>query len=165
MRTEKQPHIKAYHRITGAVVTLQGALPLVVVLEERADAIHYSLRKPDPMKSDEASETATRTSRTDTNPERLDQSPHLGARALFAAPAHSQGSTDGGNLNLTVYQDTPRGSNPRGSITFTDGRMLIRLFEKADLSTVLHEGGHLFLVVMRTEACRQAVHRRFGTWA
>ena len=155
MRTEKQPHIKAYHRITGAVVTLQGALPLVVVLEERADAIHYSLRKPDPMKSDEASETATRTSRTDTNPERLDQSPHLGTRALFAAPAHSQGSTDGGNLNLTVYQDTPRGSNPRGSITFTDGRMLIRLFEKADLSTVLHEGGHLFLEVMTRLADRR----------
>ena len=37
----------------------------------------------------------------------------------------------------------------RGAISFLpSGKMLIQLFDKADLSTVLHETGHLFLEVM-----------------
>ena len=50
-------------------------------------------------------------------------------------------------LNIDLSQDTPEG--PRGSITFGEGRTLVRLFENADLSTVLHESGHLFFEVMQ----------------
>ena len=48
----------------------------------------------------------------------------------------------------TLFQGTPE-DGPRGSITFGEGRTLVRLFENADLSTVLHESGHLFFEVMQ----------------
>ncbi|MEZ5845888.1 MAG: hypothetical protein R3C70_03955 [Geminicoccaceae bacterium] len=92
--------------------------------------------------------------------------PRSGRSQTDKPEGHEQpDSTSSGDLNLTIHQDTPKGSDPRGSITFAEVRTLIRLFEKADLLTMLHEGGHLFLEVMRTGACRPAVHRRFGTWA
>lgn len=51
----------------------------------------------------------------------------------------------------TFFQSTPKGA--RGAISFLpDGRTLIQLFERADLSTVLHESGYLFLEVLRQVA-------------
>lgn len=46
-----------------------------------------------------------------------------------------------------VYDQGKRGK--RGRIQFGDGQTIVTLFERADLSTVLHETGHLFLEVMR----------------
>ncbi|MCB9942989.1 MAG: hypothetical protein H6851_05135 [Geminicoccaceae bacterium] len=60
---------------------------------------------------------------------------------------------DDGNPYFQGYGQDKKG-DPRGSITFTEGRTLVRLFEKADLSTVLHESGHLFLEVMTKLADR-----------
>mgnify|MGYP001208117059 CR=1 FL=1 len=49
------------------------------------------------------------------------------------------------------FQRAPKGA--RGAISFLpDGRTLIQLFEHANLSTVLHESGHLFLEVLRQVA-------------
>lgn len=53
------------------------------------------------------------------------------------------------------YQDM--GNGPRGSIQFPaaglgNGETIIRLSEKADLSTFLHESGHYFLTVMQDMA-------------
>lgn len=57
-----------------------------------------------------------------------------------------QPETDDGNTGGRTFQQS--GQDPRGSITFTpDGRTLLRLFSGANLSTVLHEAGHLFLEV------------------
>lgn len=48
--------------------------------------------------------------------------------------------------NRTLFQ---RKGTKRGAISFLpSGRALIRLFDKADLSTVLHETGHLMIEVM-----------------
>lgn len=47
----------------------------------------------------------------------------------------------------TFFQEPTEGP-PRGSITFGD-ETIIRLHEAADLSTFLHESGHLFLEVMK----------------
>lgn len=56
-----------------------------------------------------------------------------------------------------LYQESPRGA--RGSIQFPgagvgNGDTIIRLFENADLSTVLHESGHYFLTVMQDLAAK-----------
>lgn len=49
-------------------------------------------------------------------------------------------------VGKTLYQNT---GNKRGSITISpDGRMRISLFEKANLSTFLHETGHFYLEVL-----------------
>jgi hypothetical protein len=46
-------------------------------------------------------------------------------------------------------------SKPRGRIDFAkDGRAVIRLFEGRDLSTLLHEGAHLWLEELRNDAAR-----------
>ena len=54
--------------------------------------------------------------------------------------------------NRTLFQSrgkAPKGTTNKGAITFVPGkRPLIRLFENADLSTVLHETGHLFLEML-----------------
>lgn len=44
------------------------------------------------------------------------------------------------------------GVDARGSIRFQDGSSIISLFRGRDLSTLLHEGGHLFLEEMRLDA-------------
>ncbi|MEZ5838421.1 MAG: hypothetical protein R3D03_22295 [Geminicoccaceae bacterium] len=65
-------------------------------------------------------------------------------RDLFGAagvtlPARRSANND---KNGSSYQQN-KGATARGSITFGE-RTTIRLFEKANLSTVLHESGHLF---------------------
>jgi hypothetical protein len=44
--------------------------------------------------------------------------------------------------------------NARGSITFTGGKSIIDLFRGRDMSTLLHESGHLWLEEMRADAQR-----------
>lgn len=51
----------------------------------------------------------------------------------------------------TFNQDTPF-TGPRGQISFTTGRAAIRLFESRDLSTFMHEFGHLTLEMMVEDA-------------
>jgi len=58
------------------------------------------------------------------------------------------------NLNLEegnlFYQPNEQDkNNARGNILFKDDKAIITLFEKADLSTFLHESGHLFLEMER----------------
>lgn len=49
----------------------------------------------------------------------------------------------------TLFQNT---QGPLGQISFTgDGQLLIRLFETANLSTLQHEMGHLFLTMMQRD--------------
>ena len=79
-------------------------------------------------------------------------------RDLFkaaGAPSTARRRAKGAHRGPLKQDDkgTPQGA--RGSITFGDGRTLIRLFEKADLSTVLHESGHLYLEVMQRMAARE----------
>lgn len=47
--------------------------------------------------------------------------------------------------DLTELQEGDLAQERKGSIRFTEGGAIISLFEKADLSTLAHEGGHLFL--------------------
>jgi hypothetical protein len=60
------------------------------------------------------------------------------ARADNGVPVPAEGET----VLAQPGEDTRR-----GQITFAQGKTAIHLFEQKDLSTVLHEGGHLFLQV------------------
>ena len=154
-------HTRAATKPTG-VYDIITAGPFGQGYLEKGELVWSRDRHPPPIRS--AGETGSSRVSAPAKPD--ETTPRSGRSQTNKPEGHEQSaSTSSDGLNLTIHQDTPKGSDPRGSITFTEGRTLIRLFEKADLSTVLHEGGHLFLVVMRTEACRQAVHRRFGTWA
>lgn len=58
-----------------------------------------------------------------------------------------------------LYQ--PDGSGMRrGSVSFGDGTSIIRLYEKRDLSTLLHESGHLWLEELRADALDPAVNEQ-----
>lgn len=62
---------------------------------------------------------------------------------------------DGSPATPEERQEFFQGSSPekRGAITFgPDGRVLVKLFAKADLSTFLHETGHFFLEMMGNAA-------------
>jgi hypothetical protein len=83
----------------------------------------------------------------------------VGVRYLDAG---SRGS-EGGTHNYVVFDDKRvtvksfeqrKGDEPRGKITLEDGRAIITLFAKADLSTFLHETGHLWLDEMVQDAAR-----------
>lgn len=76
-----------------------------------------------------------------------------GGRALREAAA-SQGAADGERaaaggdqgVGATYEQEA------RGNISFTDNRTVISLFESRDLSTLIHESGHLFLAELEFDA-------------
>jgi hypothetical protein len=60
---------------------------------------------------------------------------------------------DGINLAIdddgtTLQQRKKKGADPRGSITFNKRSTILRLFQGADLSTVIHETGHFMLEVL-----------------
>lgn len=62
----------------------------------------------------------------------------------------SVGGGDGGSLEKAFYQSV--GDDRRGSIRFDDAHAVINLFEKADSSTLIHEGGHAWLEELATDA-------------
>lgn len=57
----------------------------------------------------------------------------------------------------TFAQTFNEGDKPKGSITFGDGQVNIKLFEKADLSTFLHESAHLYFDELITDATTPGV--------
>lgn len=61
-------------------------------------------------------------------------------------PANIKKVFETSEIGQSYFQDT---GDKRGSFTITDtGDRVVKLFEKADLSTFLHESGHFFLEVM-----------------
>src|SRR6185295_6146986 len=62
----------------------------------------------------------------------------------------SVGAGDGGSLERSFYQAV--GDDRRGSIRFDDAHAVINLFEKADSSTLIHEGGHAWLEELAADA-------------
>lgn len=63
--------------------------------------------------------------------------------------------------NSSNVLDQPDGSGMRrGSVSFGDGASIIRLYEKRDLSTLLHESGHLWLEELRADALSDTVNEQ-----
>lgn len=76
-------------------------------------------------------------------------------------PAGTLSMHDDGSYNYVVFDDNAVsirsyeqsfGDGPRGRITFGNGKSIIDLFEKRDLSTFIHESGHLFLEELKADA-------------
>lgn len=70
--------------------------------------------------------------------------------------AGSRGSGDGSH-NYVLFDDSlarikTYEQEARGQITFTDNRAIITLFQTRDLSTLIHESGHLFLAELEFDA-------------
>ena len=70
------------------------------------------------------------------------------AREIMAKLAGLPEGTDLGRIAETVTGRTLH-QGERGAITFQDGKTVIHLFKTADMSTLLHETGHLFLHEMQ----------------
>lgn len=70
-------------------------------------------------------------------------------RAMAAAEDEQRRALDGVNEHQTFFQGGDNAMDPRGSITFTpDGKAVIHTFSQENLSTVLHEFGHLYWKAM-----------------
>jgi hypothetical protein len=75
--------------------------------------------------------------------------------AVDSASIDMVGTPSGGDTDNVTDADARRnalrqdGDAPRGSITFGDDEVVIRLFKAADLSTFIHESGHYFLEMSR----------------
>jgi hypothetical protein len=67
----------------------------------------------------------------------------------ITAQDEALGEIDALPQERTYNQDQTGDSTPRGSITFGDDEVVIRLFKAADLSTFIHESGHYFLEMSR----------------
>lgn len=65
---------------------------------------------------------------------------------------------DGNERPAELEQGDTEGKQPRGSIRFGDGKTLISIFRDHDLSTVLHETGHLWLEELIRDAAREDAH-------
>lgn len=70
--------------------------------------------------------------------------------------------TEGGDRGLEQGQDQ---GGARGRIDFfADNKAMITLFEGRDLSTLLHEGGHLWLEELRADALALGSGKVFADW-
>lgn len=63
-------------------------------------------------------------------------------------------------ISIQEYEQPDGSGMRRGSISFGDGISLIRLYERRDLSTLLHESGHLWLEELRADALDQAANEQ-----
>jgi len=82
------------------------------------------------------------TSTTNIEPTRFQSGDGAGDRRISIQPLGSDGKP--------LFHSAGNNS-PRGSITPVDEGYLIRLYDKADLSTMLHETGHFFLLEMEQD--------------
>ena len=77
----------------------------------------------------------------------------------------SSRSAGDGSYNYVIFDDSlvsirSYEQAARGSITFSDGRTLIQLFAGRDLSTFLHETGHLWLEELRADSSNPMAPQR-----
>ncbi|WP_284945347.1 hypothetical protein [Acidisoma cladoniae] len=144
-----EPSTKAYHFLT-APVEMGGKLARVgVTLREDSNGHLYYNHSP-------LEEEAARP----LNPEETAHKAGPGEEGGGAAYDQKVGQSDDGvNLDVRSYSqsdsagpESDPASQYRGSIQFQDGRTIINLFAKRDLSTLLHETGHLWLDELSRDA-------------
>lgn len=152
-KPEAKSDVVRYHWIEATVEVDGEPVSVRLNVEERNDGnLYYNHTLPGrEYFQDEGARAGSVTIPGDTDG---DQAPKAPPRRTD--PAHSSrppderisASSDGINL---ILEQTKKGGR-RGRIQFGDGRTIVTLFERADLSTVLHETGHFFLEVLRDMA-------------
>ena len=84
----------------------------------------------------------------------LANTPNADIKKLFGEAVQQ---TLPGAAGQTFVQSFNDGDKPKGSITFGDGEINIKLLEKADFSTLIHEVGHLYLNELIADATTPGV--------
>lgn len=145
--------IVAYHYVE-APVEIGGTVHRVgVTVEEHADGkLYYNHNLPDQRYFQGAQ------GEDHASPGRLADSRAPGAAGAVLPdtgprPPEESVAEPADRLNLNLGQ--PDGSGLRGSIQLGDGQAIITLFGQRNLSTLLHESGHLWLDEMTRDAARE----------
>lgn len=161
----RETSVKAYHTLESSVLLGNRQLRVRVLIREAINGRFY-------YDHDEVAEGPAADARSDPPINGGGGTP--GARS--GPPNKNGGGTPGGGtsygqdmvpasdgVNLEV---APLDQERRGSITFGDGPAIIRLFKGRDLSTLLHETGHLWAEELRADAGRPDAPEQIGAdWA
>ncbi len=136
--------------LVSRIMTPQGRVMIRLEFAQSGD--YYSVATAGPMRPQYYDKKTPLWERAQSN--QLQESPD--AVSGQSGVLHQQQRADrqiidtsDGGVNLRIADED--GSSPRGSITPVDEGYLIRLYDKADLSTVLHETGHFFLLEMEQD--------------
>jgi hypothetical protein len=166
----RKPDARRYHYLEASV-DMHGEVHRVgVMVEEHKDGkLYYNHNLPDRQYFQDEGEgdQAAGPSR----PGAPSSADRQGADAvglpevIGPQPSPDKMGSEGDNVNLHVQrygQPDGVGVTPtaapeyRGAIRFVDGRTIISLFAKRDLSTLLHETGHLWLEELQRDAASEA---------
>lgn len=129
--------VVAYHRLIAPVEIDGRRMFAAVVVEQRSDGKLYYDHAAG---NEEASLRAASTPGNET-----------GTGNTGKALKQSVGTPPDG-VNIELLQPDGMAGELRGRIRFEDGRSIISLFEKRDLSTFIHESGHLWLEEIAADA-------------
>ena len=136
--------------LVSRIMTPQGRVMIRLEFAQSGD--YYSVATAGPMRPQYYDKKTPLWERAQSN--QLQESPD--AVSGQSGVLHQQQRADrqiidtsDGGVNLRIADED--GSSPRGSITPVDEGYLIRLYDKADLSTMLHETGHFFLLEMEQD--------------
>ena len=134
--------------LVSRIMTPQGRVMIRLEFAESGD--YYSVVTANPVRENFFNKKTPLWERAQSN--QLQESP--GAVSGQSGVLHQQQRADrqtidtsDGDVNLRITES----DSPRGSITPVDEGYLIRLYDKADLSTMLHETGHFFLLEMEQD--------------
>lgn len=147
-------NIVGYHWVRGSV-TLDGK-PVTVdvnVEEHRDGKLYYNHTLPGKEYFQREGGQTQSPSRPGVAPlaDRESTNGEHPSEVIGSGPSDSSVAGAGDRLNLELNQE---GDGARGSIKFANGRSVINLFRNSDMSTLLHEAGHLWLEEMRADAAR-----------
>lgn len=135
----------SYHRILAPVELDGQTLFVVAVVERRKDGKLYYDHAAG---RDEAALLAASTPGSKTGTGGKGTVPRKGRDPSYEQKVGSEVD----DVNLTILDQPGDGGRVRGRIRFEDGRSVISLFQNRDLSTFIHETGHLFLEEMAADA-------------
>lgn len=162
----RKPDAVRYHYIEAPVEMDGHLLRVGVTVEEHKDGkLYYNHNLPDQQYFqgiDDRDQAAGPSIPGASSPADRESADAVGrSEVIGPQPSSDRMGAQGENVNLDVRSyDQPDGAGPvppsagqyRGAIRFGDGRTIISLFAKRDLSTLLHETGHLWLEEMQRDA-------------
>lgn len=151
---EQHKNIVRYHWVRGDVMIDGKPVSVDVNVEEHKDGkLYYNHTLPGKEYFQGGDVQAQNPSIPGVAPsaERQGTDGEHPSEAIGPEPSEPSLANQGDNLNLRLAQDQ---DDARGSITFSDGKAVIDLFKARDMSTLLHEAGHLWLEEMRSDSRR-----------
>lgn len=126
-------NIKSYYELeTKVMVDGESKVLSTIIKEDDKGNFFWDLQADKELKKEPQTDSAT--------------NPRVGVPNKTKTSYNQNIAQENDNFNLKIVDNQEK---HRGSISFLDGNTIINLFQKADLSTMLHETGHLFVEAMR----------------